>query len=299
VEAAEIMGSLLPELFCCGDRIGEVRKDASAASGFRPGTPVYAGSGDAGASTLSSGITRPGEYNIYLGTSGWIATISADTLSRPGVFNLAAIPPGSYINVVPFLNAGGVHKWISGILWSDPLSMNQYDYTDSLLEQSVPGSKGLLFLPYLSGERFPVMDAKIRGAYIGLTNETTKADMARACLEGVAFSIRQGLEAISSEKPKKVSLVGGGAKTLLWRQILADALQCPITVPEDRSEYLPSIALAAAVFIDQGLAETYDSFIASLGTGEGITYQPAQASAALMSKNYERYRNIYTRIRDI
>jgi xylulokinase len=298
LEAVGISETLLPELFCCKDRVGSVRENASRDSGFRPETPVYAGSGDAGASTLSSGITGPGEFNIYLGTSGWIAAVSSDTLARPGVFNLAAIPSGSYINVVPFLNAGGVHKWISGILWSDALNVGMYDYTDELLKGSIPGSRGLLFLPYLSGERFPVMDAGARGAYIGLNNETTKADMARSCLEGVAFSIRQGLEAISPENPKKVSLIGGGAKTLCWRQILADVLQCPVTVPDDRSEYLPSIALAASVFIDQGLEADYDSFIASLGAGEGLVYYPMYNSISLMNKNYMRYQNIYPRIMD-
>jgi xylulokinase len=235
---------------------------------------------------------------VYLGTSGWIATLSRDVLARPGVFNLAAIPPDLYINVVPFLNAGGVHKWISGVLGAEGAGLNFYDHTDSLLEKSEPGSGGLLFLPYLSGERFPVMDPKIRGAYVGLGNETGPAQMARACLEGVAFSIRQGLEAIDPGGAEKISLIGGGAKTPVWRQILADALQSPVTVLGDHSEYLPSIALAGAVFIDQGLAGSYEEFAASLGASrENRRYVPG--APEIMETQYRRYLKLYPALKGL
>jgi xylulokinase len=187
------------------------------------------------------------------------------------------------------------------------MSLNKYDYTDSLLEASVPGSGGLLFLPYLSGERFPVMDAKIKGAYIGIDNETNKANMARACLEGVAFSIRQGLEAISSERAKKISLVGGGVKTILWRQVLADVLQSPITVTEspagegtDSSEYLPAAAIAGSVLIAQGLETGYNAYIAGIsGNEKALSYYPAENAVPVMDAQYKRFCTLYSRIRDL
>jgi xylulokinase len=299
LEAFSISPALLPELFSCGERCGKISREAAAQTGFMEGTPVYAGAGDAGASTLSAGITRAGEYNIYLGTSGWIAAVSNDVLPRQGVFNLAAIPRDLYINVVPFLNAGGVHKWISGVLWRAETDRSKYDYVDSLLETSESGSGGLLFLPYLSGERFPVMDTNIRGAYIGIGNETTKTQMARACLEGAAFSIRQGLEAISSAKPQKISFVGGGAKTAVWRQILADVLGTPVSVPAASSEYLPSIALTSAVFIDQGLADDYNPCVAELAGGGELVYQPSSASRALMDEQYRRYVKVYPALKEL
>ena len=298
LEALSIPKKILPELFSCETRCGKVSKAAAVQTGFLEGTPVYVGAGDAGASTLSAGITGPGEYNIYLGTSGWIATVSRDVLVRNGVFNLAAIQKDLYINVVPFLNAGGVHKWISDLFCSDEPDIFKYDYIDSLLQQSEAGSGGLFFLPYLSGERFPVMDAKIRGAFIGLSNNTTKAQMARACLEGVAFSIRQGLEAISSEKPKKISVVGGGAKTPVWRQILADVLGMPIIVPTDSSEYLPSVVLSSAVFIDQGLEDSYDSFLVSLPASRELIYHPS-TSSRLMDEQYRKYLKVYPAIKEL
>jgi xylulokinase len=141
------------------------------------------------------------------------------------------------------------------------------------------------------------MDTKIRGAYIGIRGETTKGQMARACLEGAAFSIRQGLEAISSEKPRKTSLAGGGAKTALWRQILADVLGAPISVPADSSEYLPSIALTSAVFMEQGLITELASCIAEFAAGGELVYQPSPASHTLMDEQYQRYIKIYPAIK--
>ncbi|MDR1618728.1 MAG: hypothetical protein LBS06_06750 [Treponema sp.] len=300
LKALAIPSGMLPELLSCGDRAGTVNAAGAAETGFMRGTPVYAGSGDAGASTLSSGIINAGEYSIYLGTSGWIAAVSKEALSRPGVFNLAAIPQDRYINVVPFLNAGGVHKWISGLLWSAESGMNRYDYIDSLLENGDPGSGGLIFLPYLSGERFPVMDPKIRGVYIGIDNETTKARMARACLEGVAFSIRQGLETISQERARKINLTGGGAKTPAWRQILADVLRSPVTLSDGSSEYLPSAALSGSVFIDQGLAGSHEEFAASLRDPRTtLKYEPVESSAEYLETQYRRYLKIYPAVKGL
>jgi xylulokinase len=312
-----IAPGLLPRLCSAGEEAGRVSPCGAEETGFKTGTPVYAGSGDAGASTLASGILNPGEYSIYLGTSGWIAAISRDIVSAPGVFNLAAILPKRYINVVPFLNAGGVYAWAAG-LWSaagggmagagsdDTGGANAagteaaaMDAAAALLEKSEAGSGGLLFLPYLAGERFPVMDPRIRGAYIGINRETTPAQMTRACLEGVAFSIRQGLETMApGEAPRRINLLGGGARTVLWRRILADALQSPVTVAEESSEYLPCIALAAAVFTAQGLEASFESYLASLKTGKILRYDPGPAAAAL-DAHYRRYLKIYPAVRGI
>ena len=201
--AAGVDGALFPPLFASHQEVGKV--SGGAGCGYAPGTPVFAGVGDAGATTLASGIARPGQYNINLGTSGWVATVSGAPLtSEAGVFNLAAPTEECYINVVPFLNAGNVHKWITGVL-----AGGDYGTLSRLLERSAPGSGGVLFLPYLVGERFPVLDPDVRGAFVGLSPQTGPADLARACLEGVACSIRQGLEKLDTA-PEAVSLIGGG-----------------------------------------------------------------------------------------
>ncbi|MBT1172707.1 hypothetical protein JS528_04940, partial [Bifidobacterium sp. MA2] len=117
IEAAEGIGHLLPELHRPQDVVGAVTPEAAALTGLAPGTPVFAGIGDAGATTFASGADRPGRYNINLGTSGWIATVSPDPfVDKPGAANLAfGVAPG-FVNAVPFLNAGDVHKWVSTVL---------------------------------------------------------------------------------------------------------------------------------------------------------------------------------------
>ena len=116
LSAAGIDPSLMPELYYPHQAVGTLSKKGAEATGFAEGVRIYAGVGDAGAATLASGIRRPGEYNINLGTSGWVSTISREvSRGSEGIFNLAAMEQGAYINVVPFLNAGNVHKWISSL----------------------------------------------------------------------------------------------------------------------------------------------------------------------------------------
>jgi xylulokinase len=288
----------LPSICYAEEKIGTVTEKASAESGFAAGTPVYAGTGDAGATTLASGIASDGEFNINLGTSGWIACVSGDTLERPGVFNLAAMQKGLYINVVPFLNAGNVHKWISGILAPDTGADGKYEYIDGLLRQSEAGSNGVLFLPYLAGERFPVMDTAVKGGFVGIVPETTKQDLARSVLEGVAFSIRQGLEAIGRE-PVRISLIGGGAQVRAWRQILADVLGHRINVYEG-AEYLPAAAVAGAVLAGQGRIPGYAPYIESLlKAGGSVRYTPIPENTGRYDKAYKNWRRLYPALKSI
>ncbi len=288
----------LPRICYAEEQVGTVSEEASTESGFAPGTPVYAGTGDAGATTLASGITVEGDFNINLGTSGWIACVSQDIMRNTEVFNLAAMQKNSYINVVPFLNAGNVHKWISGILASDSDTVSKYEYINRLLNQSIAGSNGVMFLPYLLGERFPVMDAAIKGGYVGIAQETTKQDLARSVLEGVAFSIRQGFEAIG-RTPQKISVIGGGAKVQVWCQILADVLNHSIYA-YGGSEYLPAAATAGAVLIGQGRISDYASYVDSLMESSGSScYVPKIENARLYDRIYTNYQKVYPALKSI
>jgi xylulokinase len=153
-------------------------------------------------------------------------------------------------------------------------------------------------LPYLVGERFPVVDSEIRGAYIGITPETTKQDLIRAALEGVAFSIRQGLATIGKE-PKTISIVGGGAQESVWCQILADMLNHEVMIFPN-SEYLPAIALSASVLLDQKKISDYGYFTDILNKKKlSQHFYPDAAAAAIYDRVYERYLRIYTAIKQI
>ena len=203
IGAAGIDIRKFPKLFYAHECVGTITETGAMESGYPAGTKVYAGTGDAGATTLASGILAPGEYNINLGTSGWVAAVSNRRMeSEGGGFNLAAMQKDLLINVVPFLNGGNAHRLIAKILSRNPDGAPDFEYISELLEKAEPGSHGLFFLPYVAGERFPIMDSSVRGSFLGLSQETTAADMAESVLEGVAFSIRQGLELLTIRRQR-------------------------------------------------------------------------------------------------
>ena len=290
---------ILPELHRPQDIVGEVTPQAAILTGFAPGTPVFAGIGDAGATTFASGVDRPGRYNINLGTSGWIATVSPEPfVDKPGAANLAfGVAPG-FVNAVPFLNAGDVHKWATRALagvtdastdagagaGGDAGTGETPDYAKAhdLIERSQPGANGVLCLPYLVGERFPVMNPSIRGAYVGISPDTTRADLVRAVLEGVAFSIRQGMESFDTA-PEEISLIGGGAREPAWCQIMADVLGSAITVFAN-ADILPAVALASLVFQDPQILTD---------AAQGTTYSPNQAATTTYDRIYPKFLTLY------
>ena len=298
IEAAGLDRDRFPKLFCAHECVGTVTEAGALESGYAVGTKVYAGTGDAGATTLASGILSPGEYNINLGTSGWVAAVSDRRMeSEGGGFNLAAMQKDLLINVVPFLNGGNVHRLIAKILSRDPDGTPDFEYISELLEQAEPGSHGLFFLPYVTGERFPIMDSSVRGSFLGLSQETTAADLAQSVLEGVAFSIRQGLERFD-QPAKKVTLIGGGARERRWCRILSNVMGQKIFVYKD-PDLLPALAIASAVFVAEGVIPDYQAFISTLESrGHCDAVEPDPEISARYHGIYQRYKGIYPLVRE-
>ncbi|AEV30950.1 pentulose/hexulose kinase [Sphaerochaeta pleomorpha str. Grapes] len=285
---------LLPRICYSDEIVGHVTERAQIESGFLSGTDVYAGSGDAGATTLASGILEAGEININLGTSGWVASISDGV--RTDAFNLVAINRGKYINVIPVLNAGNVHTWVSDFLF--PGNLEKYDMVTSLLEESSAGAHGLLFLPYLVGERFPVSDNKIRGCFIGASPDTDRRDFARSALEGVAFSMKQSLEALKIT-PRKVSMIGGGAQECIWNQIFCEILGTEV-IAYEKSEYLPSMAIASSVLLHLEKISSYSEFVFEMiDKTPHTTFVPNLDNVAFYAKRYETFKKIYPTVKGL
>lgn len=283
LEAAGLDGRILPALHRPQDRVGSILPAAAHATGLPEGAAVYAGIGDAGATTLAAGVTRPGQYNVNLGTSGWVATVSdAPLVDTPGVANLACETPSGFINGVPFLNAGDVHRWAVRVL-----ADGDYGRFGGLLDASEPGAHGVLCLPYLVGERFPVMNPSIRGAFCGIGVDTTAADLARAALEGVAFSIRQGLESFATPADE-VTLIGGGAREPHWCRIMADVLGVRVEAFRN-ADVMPSVALAGLVL------ERDPASVARLlrDRREATCSEPDMAAHAVYDETYRRFLRLY------
>jgi xylulokinase len=214
-----------------------------------------------------------------------------------GGFNLAAMQMGKYINVVPFLNGGNVHKFLAKVFSREEEKAPDYAYISELLKESRPGSGGVFFLPYLTGERFPVMDGDIRGCYLGLGQETGAADMARSALEGAAYSIRQGLE-LFSDPAERITLIGGGAREAAWCRILSSIMGKEIYVYQN-PDLLPALAIASAVFLAEGMIRDYKDFIKSLESrGYCTVCEPEPGTKELYDGLYEKYKRIYPMVKE-
>ncbi len=294
IKEIEVEKEILPKILNCGDVVGTIEKDIAIELGLNEKLVVFAGSGDAGATTLASGIVKDNELNINLGTSGWIANISK--APNKEAFNLCAINENYYINVIPVLNASSIHKWITNMIFKD--NNNKYQEMDKLLEDNINYETDLITLPYLVGERYPVADNKIRGCYFGLTPKTTLVDLVISALEGVAFSLKQGIVELGVT-PTTISLIGGGALTKVWNQIFSNIFEVPVTVYSD-SEYLPSISLTSSVLIKEGLINSYDEFIANLlSTKDKTTYSPQVERYSSYRDKFTKFKKLYPALKDI
>ena len=233
VAALGIDDAWLPEVFEGPSVTGTITADAAVATGLLAGTPVVAGGGDQAANAVGVGAVRPGETALSLGTSGVVFAPTdrpiVERLGRVHAFCHAA--PDRWHLMSVMLSAAGSLRW-----FRDTLAPG-VPFDDLVDEAStVPaGSDGLLFLPYLSGERSPHPDPLARGAFVGLTLRHERAHLTRAVLEGVAFGLRDGLDlmvAAGMPVPARIRASGGGTGSALWRQILADVLAAEIATVE-------------------------------------------------------------------
>ena len=280
---------------------GFVGREAAIETGFREGTPVLCGSGDAGATTMGAGAVREGDSYLYLGTTGWVAASTEEPIvNNSGIFNLAHLPNEQYIFIAPLLNVGNVHQWAcQTFVEGAEAEGDSYAGFEEMVRQSKAGSNGLLFLPYLHGERCYIQDEDAKGAFWGITSKTNRTDFARAVVEGLCFSLRQTLEVLLKNQTGNVTLIGGGTKSAVWCQCLADILGKTIRVPDD-SEYLPAIGAASSAFVELGWVGSYESFVDSLVKRVRVKeYQPTLENRELYLGLYEKFTRLYPNLKNV
>jgi xylulokinase len=228
----------LPRVLPATEVIGHPTEQAAAALGLAAGLPVINGCGDGGATTVGGGADDADDVSLYIGTSGWVARIAdSSVLARPASFYRLPHPLGDrIIEIAPILSAGAATAWARTAL------RLELDEADALAAAADAAPSELMFLPYLSGERSPFLDLEVRGAFLGLGAEHTGGALYLAVLEGVALAIAANLEAMGGAR-RRVSLVGGGALSAVWPQIVADILGTPILTPAD-----PAAATAFGAF---------------------------------------------------
>jgi xylulokinase len=268
IAASGLDPAKLPPLSPSTAVIGYVTPQAATLTGLLAGTPVVIGGGDGACATVGAGAVHPGDAYINIGSSAWLAVTARRPLLDPEMrtFNLAHLDPALVMALGSMQAAGGAFDWLERLLRGEA----EGDLHDalSLTAASVPpGADGLLFLPYLLGERSPYWNPQARGAFVGLTMMHGRPEMARAVLEGVAFNLRLILDAFRAQQDDlgeragidAVRLIGGGARSPLWRQILADVLGMPILLPELVTE---ATSLGAAIAGGVGVG-IFDSFAAA------------------------------------
>ena len=232
----------LPELVPADEITGWVTPEAAWETGLSEGLPVIHGAGDAGASTIGAGAGETGVISCYLGTSGWIAVTGERTVNPDsGIFNLRHPDPNQVINIGPMLTTGGNVEWALNTFLADgnnSLSDNMFDTYTKKASNAPPGSGGVFYLPYLTGERSPFRDPDARGAFIGMGRDTGQSEMFRAVLEGTSYSLKSILDMISpvNQSDKQIYLSGGGARDPLWAEILASVTGCTVLIASNARE---------------------------------------------------------------
>jgi len=247
IEAVGLDPAKLPPALPSTTVIGQVIPEAAAETGLLPGTPVVIGGGDGACATVGAGSVRPGDAYNYIGSSSWIAVTAQHPLYDPQMrtFTFAHLDPGLYFPTGTMQSAGGAYDWLERLLRGED-ETRLYDELNTAAASVEPGARGLLFLPYLIGERSPHWNPLARGVFVGLTMSHGRAEMARAVLEGVAFNLKMILDAFLEQgaEIQAMRLIGGGARSPLWRQILADVYGLPILRPALLAE---ATSLGAAI----------------------------------------------------
>ncbi len=225
--ALDLPRAWFPRVFEGPEPTGTVRSSVAAELGLPPSVVVAAGAGDNAAAAVATGIVRAGRMSVSIGTSG-VLFVHSDTLRfdpEGRVHAFCHCVPGAYHLMAVTLSAGGSLRW-----WRDVVG-DDYQALADAAAAVPPGSEGLLFLPYLTGERTPHRDPYVRGAFVGLTARHSRAHLTRAVMEGVVFSLRDGyecLQAVGIGDCTDVRITGGGARHPLWRQLVADILEVPV-----------------------------------------------------------------------
>ena len=263
-------------------RLGDV---AARQMGLRAGVPVVAGAGDGCCATAGAGAVRPGDTYCCLGTTAWIATAAEGPTIDPQarVFNLPSLDGAGCGVYGTVQSAGRAVDWVMDLLGEEG-----HGRLDALLAGAPPACDGLVFLPYLEGERSPVWDARARGVFFGIAPTHGRAHFVRAAVEGVSFALRSVLDVLREGGPvEAMRLIGGGARSAAWRQVLADV--CGVEVQTLSSAAQDATSLGAAIAAGVGVG-----IFGSVEDGcRAVTVERAHTPDVALRETYERAFGLY------
>jgi xylulokinase len=295
--ALEIKREWLPTVYEGPSITSHLTADVATALGLTAGIPIIAGGGDNAAAAIGTGIIKSGVVNSSIGTSGVVFAHSDNIALDPHgrLHTFCHSVPGAWHMMAVTLSAGGAFGWLRNTLRQTGASDLSYDDLTAAAANVTAGAEGLIFLPYLSGERTPHLDPLARGAFVGLTTRHGIGHMARAVMEGVTFSLRDGIEIMRElgVPTTDVRATGGGGKSPLWRQMQADIYNAPVSTLAAEEGPAYGAALLAAVgtghFADVNDAVTRCVRVVA-------TTQPNPAMVAKYNQIYAIYRTMYSHL---
>ncbi len=292
LDALDIPRDWLPTSHEGPEITGALTEEAAQATGLRRGTPVMAGGGDQAANGVGVGAVNPGVVAVSVGTSGVVFTAADRPIFEPEGRLQAfchAVPDAWHLMGV-MLSAAGSYRWFRDALAPD----RAFSALDEEAVVVPPGADGLVFLPYLTGERTPHPDPLARGAFVGLTVRHGLGHLARAVMEGVAFGLRDSVELMAREiELGEVRVSGGGASSELWLSIITDILGRPVRLVSTAESAAHGAAMLAATG-DDAFESVAEASRAAVGVGDVI--EPT-ADADVYEEAYSVYRDLYPALR--
>lgn len=258
---AGVAPEMLPELAEPADILGCVSAQAAADTGLEAGIPVVCGASDSAVEDYGAGAVEEGDCIVKLATAGNVNVMTSAAHPDAATLTYSHVIPGMWYTVSATNAAALCQRWFRDTFCEDEKRAAQsggpgaFERIDRLAAASPPGANGVFFHPYLQGERSPYWDSSLRGGFTGVSISSTRADFARAVLEGVAFSLLDcfGVIRRMALPVKRIFLIGGGAKSVLWSRIVCDVFSLPVRVPEPGDASFGSALLAgvgAGVFSD-------------------------------------------------
>lgn len=289
-----------PRLVSSIDRVGELHQTAASELGLSPGIPVFGGAGDPMIAAVGSGTVREEDAYLNLGTSAFIGVITRKRFTgRRGLATIQSADPNNLLLYGETSTGGASLEWAAREIYNAEPNSEIFGRMDQDVADSEPGAHGLIFTPWMYGERCPIPDERLRGAFINLGVNHSRQEMIRAIYEGVAFNLRWILDSINDLygiRVETLRVLGGGARGLPWLKIISDVTGCQLEVmPNSRERFTVGAALVAAIGL--GIYSSFEAIRPLVPVD--LVIEPDPQHSDTYDELYAAYRRVYPALRGL